>query len=116
MEDIERRYRFLLAFLLERGVLDQYSNGIWRLRGIYGVDDSGLKGAGRTPEEAIDNAIVAVNLDPASAEKFWSKSCGEVLDAIAAQQNPEEAQKKDADGSRFNGLYRQMFGYERGKK
>lgn len=73
------RYRFLLSFLLDRGVLHRHKNGVWRLRGIYGVDDSGLKGAGRTPEEALDNAIVAVNLDPVAAEKFWQKSCDEVL-------------------------------------
>jgi hypothetical protein len=75
----DNRYRFLLSFLLERGVLNRYDNGVWRLRGIYGVDDSGLKGAGRTPEEALDNAIVAVNLDPVAADKFWRSSCEAVL-------------------------------------
>jgi hypothetical protein len=81
----EARYRFLLGFLIERGVLtdQRYRNGTWCLRGIYGVDDSGLKGAGRTPEEAIDNAIVAANLDPVAAEKFWQQT----HEAIAGQQS-----------------------------
>ena len=74
--DIEQRYRFLLAFLIEKGVLtnQRYSNGTWVLRGVYGVDDSGLKGAGRTAEEAIDNAIIANQLDPAAAGKFWQQT------------------------------------------
>jgi hypothetical protein len=80
----EQRYRFLLSFLLDRGVLHRHDNGAWRLRGIYGVDDSGLKGAGRTPEEALDNAIVAVNLDPTAAAKFWRESCERVLATPAA--------------------------------
>lgn len=72
--DLVKRYNFLLGFLIERGVLTdkRYRNGTWSLQGIYGVDDSGLRGAGRTPEEALDNAIVAVNLEPTAARKFWS--------------------------------------------
>lgn len=53
------RYRFLLRLLIKRGVVHQYENGTWVLRGIYGVDDSGLRGAGKTPNEAIDNAMMA---------------------------------------------------------
>ena len=73
-EEIHKRYRFLLGLLIERGVLTdkRYPNGTWALRGIYGVDDSGLRGAGRTPEEAIDNAIVAQSLDPEAFQKFWA--------------------------------------------
>ncbi len=72
----EARYRFLLGFLIERGVLTdkRYNNGTWSLQGIYGVDDSGLRGAGRTPEEALDNAMIAVNLDPQAKEKFWRET------------------------------------------
>lgn len=75
LTDEQARYRFLLGFLIERGVLTdkRYGTGTWCLRGVYGVDDSGLKGAGRSPEEALDNAIVAANLDPVAAQKFWSE-------------------------------------------
>jgi hypothetical protein len=68
------RYKFLLGFLIEKGVLTnkRYNNGVWCLRGVYGVDDSGLRGAGRNPEEAIDNAIIADGLDIIRAEKFWN--------------------------------------------
>lgn len=55
----EERYRFLLGLLIDRGVIHRYPSGTWVLRGIYGVDDSGLRGAGTTPEQAIDNAIIA---------------------------------------------------------
>ena len=76
LTDDRARYRFLLGFLIERGVLTdkRYGSGTWCLRGVYGVDDSGLKGAGRSPEEALDNAIVATNLDPGAAQKFWSET------------------------------------------
>lgn len=69
---IEARYRFLLGFMIEKGILTnkRYDNGTWVLRGVYGVDDSGLNGAGRTAEEAVDNAIIAHQLDEASAERF----------------------------------------------
>lgn len=53
------RYRFLLELLLEKGVLHQYTEHTWVLRGIYGVDDSGMRGVGTSPEMAIDNAIKA---------------------------------------------------------
>lgn len=68
-----RRYQFLIGFLIERGVLTEkrYRNGTWSLQGIALVDDSGLRGAGRTPEEALDNAIVASSLDPEAAANFW---------------------------------------------
>ena len=70
--DMQARYRFLLGWLLERGVLAQYPNGTWVLRGIYGVDDSGLRGAGRTPEEALDNAVVAARLlTTKEREQLW---------------------------------------------
>ena len=68
-DDDLRRYRFLLAFLIERGVIHQYDNGTWVLRGIYGVDDSGLRGAGTTPEQALDNAITASNAFSGSASQ-----------------------------------------------
>ena len=73
-QEEQQRYRFLLGLLIERGVLtnQRYAEGTWCLRGIYGVDDSGLKGAGRTPEEAVSNAILAQSLDPKTAMKFWS--------------------------------------------
>ncbi len=56
------RYRFLLTMLIDRGVIHQYPNGTFVLRGIYGVDDSGLRGAGTSPEQAIDNAIIAARV------------------------------------------------------
>lgn len=86
--DIEQRYRFLLAFLIEKGVLtnQRYSNGTWVLRGVYGVDDSGIKGAGLTPEQAIDNAIIANQLDPAAASKFWQKT----HEVIASEQSSDK--------------------------
>lgn len=64
------RYRFLLAMLIDRGVLRQHDrirqpdgtlgNG-WILHGIYGVDDSGdYRGWSHLgPEDAIDSAIIA---------------------------------------------------------
>ncbi len=71
VREAERRYHYLLGFLIEKGVLTdaRYGNGTWVLRGIYGIDDSGLNGAGRTAEEAIDNAILMSSMDPAAAEK-----------------------------------------------
>jgi hypothetical protein len=67
------RYRFLMALLIDHGVLtnSRYPNGVWSLQGIYGIDDSGLRGAGRTAEEAIDNAIAAAKLDPADKLTHW---------------------------------------------
>ncbi|MDP2074601.1 hypothetical protein [Hydrogenophaga sp.] len=83
------RYRFLLGFLIEKGVLTnkRYDNGTWILRGVYGVDDSGLKGAGRTPEEALDNAIIAAQLDPVAAGKFWQDTHA-ALASTTAQSEP----------------------------
>jgi hypothetical protein len=68
----KRRYNYLLNMLIEKGVLTntQYSNGTWVLRGIYGIDDSGLMGAGRSPEEAIDNSITMATLTARDAEKL----------------------------------------------
>lgn len=74
LKAVEKRYQFLVGFLIEKGVLTnkRYSNGTWVLRGVYGVDDSGLKGAGSTPEQAIDNAITVHQLlSPEAIEKFW---------------------------------------------
>ena len=90
----EARYRFLLGFLIERGVLTdkRYNNGTWSLQGIYGVDDSGLRGAGRTPEEALDNAMIAVNLDPQAKEKFWRETHAALARPAPAAQ-PDEALK-----------------------
>jgi hypothetical protein len=57
--DHARRYRFLLAMLIDRQVLAPLGDG-WVLRGIWGVDDSteyrafSLQGG---PEGAIDAAI-----------------------------------------------------------
>lgn len=69
---IKRRYNYLLSWLVEKNVLtnQRYGNGTWVLRGIYGIDDSGLNGAGRTAEEAIDNAITMTYLDPVQAEEY----------------------------------------------
>ncbi len=71
-EQWKRRYNYLLTFLIDKGVMTntRYDNGTWVLRGIYGVDDSGLMGAGKSPEEAIDNAITMSTMDPAFAERF----------------------------------------------
>lgn len=68
----KQRYHYLLSMLIEKEVLTnkRYRSGTWVLRGIYGIDDSGLMGAGRTPEEAIDNAITMHKLDPVKAEQF----------------------------------------------
>lgn len=72
-DQLKARYRFLMALLIDRGVLTnkRYSTGVWSLQGIYGVDDSGLRGAGTSPEEAIDNAILAARLNPADALTHW---------------------------------------------
>lgn len=90
----DKRYNFLLGFLIERGVLTdkRYHNGTWSLQGIYGVDDSGLRGAGLSPEEAIDNAIVMANLDPEASRKFWS----ETHVALAAKQSSPTVQAQEA--------------------
>lgn len=93
---VDGRYRFLLGFLIERGVLTdkRYNNGTWSLQGIYGVDDSGLRGAGRTPEEAIDNAMVAVNLNSVEAQRFWSQTHAALAPTpqpLAAEQGEDAA-------------------------
>jgi|JI10StandDraft_1071094.scaffolds.fasta_scaffold71389_3 hypothetical protein len=65
------RYRFLLAMLIDRGVLRKHDrvrqpDGSigpgWGLHGIYGVDDSGeYRGWSHLgPENAIDSAIAAL--------------------------------------------------------
>lgn len=76
IQDTEKRYRFLLGWLIERGVITntRYHNGTWVMRGIYGVDDSGLKGAGISPEQAIDNAIIAHGLGQKSSDEFWKET------------------------------------------
>ena len=91
-EPVEKRYRFLLGLLIERGVLTntRYSNGTWVLQGIYGVDDSGIRGAGLNPEQAIDNAIVAHGLDPATAAKFWQDTHNAIATPPAAQRQCED--------------------------
>lgn len=78
----EIRYNFLVNLLIDRGVLKnkRYSNGTWSLQGIYGVDDSGLRGAGLSPEQAIDNAIVMSRIIPNTKE--WDKKWTETFDAI----------------------------------
>lgn len=66
-----------MSLLKERTVLNntRYGPGIWSLQGIYGVDDSGRRGAGTTPEEAIDNAIEASKLDdPRERREHWNKT------------------------------------------
>lgn len=94
-----RRYHYLLGFLIEKGVLTdaRYGNGTWCLRGVYGVDDSGLKGAGRTPEEAIDNAITATSLDPVAADRFWSAT----HQAFALTPMPLTAAQRDVLAERI---------------
>ena len=78
--------------MIERGVLTnrRYSNGTWVLRGIYGVDDSGIKGAGLSAEEAVDNAIIANALDHVAADKFWQATHSALREALAAHQHPDE--------------------------
>jgi hypothetical protein len=61
-EDNEARYRFLLDLLIDRGVIYRYQNQTWVLRGIYGVDNSGLRGAGPTIAQCLDNAIEAARV------------------------------------------------------
>jgi hypothetical protein len=54
-----KRYEFLIELLRQRGVLHEYPDGTWVLKGIYGVDDSGPRGTGKSVEEALDDAIQA---------------------------------------------------------
>lgn len=57
-----KRYEFLIELLRDRGVLHQYTDDRrWVLRGIYGVDDSGIRGVGDTIDAALDDAINARN-------------------------------------------------------
>lgn len=74
-EKWKRRYNFLLNMLIEKGVLNntRYNNGTWVLQGMYGIDDSGLMGAGTSPEQAIDNAIMMSSMTVDDAEKFRQK-------------------------------------------
>lgn len=87
-QDTEKRYRFLLGWLIERGVITntRYDNGTWVMRGIYGVDDSGLKGAGISPEQAIDNAIIAHGLDQKSSDEFWKETQAAITQQPAQQE------------------------------
>ena len=90
-QDTEKRYRFLLGWLIERGVITntRYDNGTWVMRGIYGVDDSGLKGAGISPEQAIDNAIIAHGLDQKSSNEFWKETHAAIVQPPAPEGEKE---------------------------
>ena len=82
--EVSARYRFLMALLIDRGVLTdrRYSNGTWSLQGIALVDDSGLRGAGRTPEEAIDNAIEMARLNPNDRRTKWRETHEQIAQEV----------------------------------